>query len=69
MTRCKNCNKDVNCTCLCGFCMECNEKYGHDVLSEGVTKKKVEINWEELTKKVDAEIARDTQLFVLENNL
>lgn len=30
MTRCKICDKDVNCICLCGFCKECLVSYGHE---------------------------------------
>lgn len=30
MTRCKICDIDKNGCCICGFCVECLAKYGHE---------------------------------------
>jgi hypothetical protein len=33
MTNCRICGyypEKLNCVCLCGFCMDCIAKYGHD---------------------------------------
>jgi len=30
--RCKNCGNDELCTCICGFCTDCINKYGHSEL-------------------------------------
>lgn len=32
--KCKICDKEVTCTCLCGFCMDCIKKFGHDKCTE-----------------------------------
>ena len=34
MSRCKICDKDVYCTCLCGYCVECIGTYGHEGCKE-----------------------------------
>lgn len=30
MTRCNICNEDTSFTCICGYCLDCINKYGHD---------------------------------------
>lgn len=30
--KCRNCGKESNINCLCGVCMECNSREGHDVI-------------------------------------
>ena len=32
MTKCKHCKKEVNVTCICGYCYDCINCYGHDKL-------------------------------------
>ena len=34
MTKCKNCCKETNCVCICGYCMDCNDKHTHKELNE-----------------------------------
>jgi hypothetical protein len=39
---CKKCRKDNQPLCLCGFCKDCIQKYGHDNLGRESYDKKIE---------------------------
>lgn len=41
MSNCKICGKDSTLICLCGFCDDCIEEFGHDTCEE-IAKKKEE---------------------------
>jgi hypothetical protein len=38
--KCRNCGKDNCAVCLCGFCLECNEKYSHTELNNKLKERK-----------------------------
>ena len=57
MTFCKCCGRDQIVTCICGFCVDCVERYGHDNINKTGNKKM-------LTEKINSSLTPEDRIYI-----